>query len=64
MECLRSFAKERNVLEFFYVLCKRMLRSFMFFGTERCVLCALFCSLEKNGKERNVLLGLISCQKL
>ena len=30
------------------------LRSFMFFAKERCVLCILFCSLEKNGKERNV----------
>ena len=32
---LRSFAKERNILEFFYVLCKRMLRSFTFFAKER-----------------------------
>ena len=46
----RSFAKERNVLAFFYVLGERMLhslRSFMFFA-----------------KEWNVLLGLISRQKL
>ena len=34
---------------------------FMFFAKERCV---LFCSLEKKGKERNVLMGLISRQKL
>ena len=53
---LRSFAKERSVLAFFYVLCKRMLhsfRSFTFFAKECCVLCVL-C----------VLLGLISHQKL
>ena len=59
--------KERNVLAFFSVLCKRTLRSlrsFLFFAKERCVLCVLFPSLEKNGKERNVLLGLISRQKL
>ena len=46
---LHSFAKDRNILAFFYVLCKRTLhslRSFMFFA-----------------KERNVLLGLISRQK-
>ena len=62
---LRSFAKEQNVLAFLYVLCKRMLRSlrsFTFFAKERCVLCILFCSFEKNGKEQNVLLGFISCQ--
>ena len=82
-ECnvLRSFAKERNVLAFLYVLCKRTLHSFTFFAKERCVLCvllrafmffakevcvfcALFRSLEKNEKERNFLLGLISRQKL
>ena len=44
---LRSFAKERNVLAFFYVLCRRTLRSFPFFI-----------------KEWNMLLGLISRQKL
>ena len=42
--------KERNNLAFFYVLCKRMLRSFTFFAKVCCVLC--------------VLLGLISRQKL
>ena len=55
---LHSFAKERNVLAFFYVLCKktlRSLRSFAFFAKERCALC---------GKERSILLGLISRQKL
>ena len=54
------------VFAFFSVLCKRMLRSlhsFPFFTKERCVLCVLFRSLEKNRKERNVLLG-ISRQKL
>ena len=73
------FAKERNVLcvllrslqknvvffAFFYVLCKRTLRSlrsFTFFAKERCVLCTLFRFLEKNGKEQNVLLGPISHQ--
>ena len=64
---LRSFTKERNILTFFYVLCKRTLRSlrsFMFFAKERCILCALFRSLEKNGKEQNILSGLISRQKL
>ena len=59
---LRSYAKERNILAFFYVLCKRMLRSFKFFAKECCVLCTLFRSLEKNGKERNILLGFISRQ--
>ena len=39
-------------------------RSFPFFAKESCVLCVLFRSLEKNGKEQNVLLGLISRQKL
>ena len=38
--------------------------SFTFFAKERCILFALFCSLEKNVKERNVLLGLISRKKL
>ena len=38
---LRSFAKERNILAFFYVLCKRTLRSFTFFAIERCFLCIL-----------------------
>ena len=64
---LRSFAKEQNVLAFFYVLCKRMLRSlhsFTFFAKERCDLCILFHSLEKNGKKRIVLLGFISRQNL
>ena len=46
----RSFAKEKNVLAFFSVLRKGMLLSLH--------------SLEKNGKECNVLLGLISRQKL
>ena len=48
---LRSFAKERNVLAFFYVLCKRTLRSlhsFTFFAKVHCVLCILLCSLQKN----------------
>ena len=35
-----------------------------FFSKERSVLCVLFRSFEKNGKERNILLGLISHQKL
>jgi hypothetical protein len=63
---------------FFYVLCKRTLRSlrsftffakerslrsFTFFAKERCVLCVLLRSLEKNVKERIVLLGFISRQK-
>ena len=47
---LGSFAKERNILAFFYALCKRTLRSFTFFAKECCILC--------------VLLGLIRCQKL
>ena len=42
--------KEPNILTIF---CKRRKRS-----------CVLVSSLEKNGKERNVLLGLISRQKL
>ena len=64
---LRSFAKEQNILGFFYVLCKRTLpslRSFTFFAKERCLLCFLLRSYEKNAKERIVLLGLISRQKL
>ena len=68
-ECnvLHSFAKERNVLAFFSVFCKRTkhsLRSFTFFAKERNILCILFCSKEKNGKECIVLLGFISRQKL
>ena len=53
---LRSFAKERNVFTFFYVLCKRTLRSwrswrsFTFIAKECCVL--------------SVLLGFISRQNL
>ena len=43
----RSFAKERNVLAFFSILCKRTLHSLRSFP--------FFC---------NVLLGLITCQKL
>ena len=46
---LRSFAKERNVVAFFYGLCKRMLhslRSFTFFAKEHSVLCVLFRPLE------------------
>ncbi len=61
------FAKERNVLAFFSVLLKRTecsFRSFPFFAKERYVLSVLFRSFEKNGKECNVLLGLISRQKL
>ena len=48
---LRSFAKEQNILAFFYVLCKRTLtswRSFKFFAKECCVLCVLLCSWQKN----------------
>ena len=48
---LLSFAKERNVLAFFYFLCKRLkhfLCSFTFFAKERCVLCVLLRSLQKN----------------
>ena len=63
----RSFAKERNILAFFPVLYKRTersLHSFPLFAKERNVLYVLFHSFEKNGKERLVLLGLISRQKL
>ena len=49
----RSLQKNVPFFGFFSVLCKRTLRS----------LC-LFHSLEKNGKESNILLGLISRQKL
>ena len=48
---LRSFAKERNVLAFFHVLCKRTLRSLRslrFFAIDRCILCVLLHSLQKN----------------
>ena len=41
---------------------RNILRSFTFFAKECCVLCILLCSLEKNAKERIILLGLISCQ--
>ena len=64
---LRSFAKEQNVLVFFYVLCKRRLCSlcsFMFFAKECCILCILLRSEEKTAKERIVLLGFISRQNL
>ena len=60
-------AKEQNVLPSFSVLCKRTLwslRSIPFFAKEYCVRCVLFRSVQKSGKERNVLLGLISRQKL
>ena len=53
---LRSLQKNLVFFAFFYGLCKRMLhslRSFTFFAKEHCVLCALFCSLEKNRKERS-----------
>ena len=52
---------------FFYILCKRplrSLRSFMFLAKEHCVLCVLLHTKEKNAKELIVLLGLISRQKL
>ena len=61
------FEKERNVLTYFSIHLKRTdrsFRSFPFFAKERYVLSVLFRSLEKNGKERNVLLGPISRQKL
>ena len=63
LHSLTFFAKERLVL---YVLCKRTLRSlrsFTFFAKECNVLCVLLCYLEKNVKERNILLGFISRQK-
>ena len=61
---LHSFAKERNVLALFYVLCKRMkhsLCSFTFFSKERIVLVGLISRqklkkrIQKNVKERCVL---------
>ena len=64
IDVLRSFAKEGNVLTFFYVLCKRMLRSFTFFAKERCVLCKrmlrslrsfLFFRKERERTERSCL---------
>ena len=54
------FAKERCDL----CVLLRSLRSFTFFAKQRNVLHVLFRSFKKNGKERSVLLGLISCQKL
>ena len=57
--------KERNILRSFAFFCKRTkrsLRSFTFFAKECCVLCILLRSLEKNAKERIILLGLISRQ--
>ena len=42
----------------------RSLRSFTFFAKECCVLCFLFRSFLKNGKEYIFLLGFISRQKL
>ena len=45
------FSKERNVLHSFAFFCKRMLRSsrsFTFFVKERCILCVLLRSLQKN----------------
>ena len=56
----RSFAKERNVLVFFYGLCKRSLRSFPFFRKDCKRMERSFGShkspktRKKNGKERNV----------
>ena len=60
----KTFSRSFTFFAFFYVLCKRTLRSFKVFAKECCVLCTLFHSLEKNGKERNNLLGSISHQKL
>ena len=57
---LGSFANKRNVLAFFYVLCKRMLgslHSFTFFAIECCVLCVLFRSLEKEWKRTELSIG-------
>ena len=56
----RSLQKNGAFFPFFSVLCKRTkrsFRSFPFFVKECYVLSVLFRSLEKNGKERNVLLG-------
>ena len=58
---LRSFAKERNILAFFYILCKRTLRSlnsFTFFAKERCNLCVLlgFISHQNLKKEQKRML--------
>ena len=49
--------KERNVLPFFLQKNETFSRSFPFFAKEHYVLFVLFRSLEKNGKERNILLG-------
>ena len=59
-ECniLRSFPKERNILSFFYVLCKRTLRSlrsFMFFAKECIGLLDFICRQKlKKRTEKNV----------
>ena len=50
---------QKNVgfFAFFYILCKRMLRSlhsFTFIAKESCILCILLHSYEKNAKERIV----------
>ena len=58
------FIKERSILCVLYKRMRRSLRSFVFFIKERGVLCVLLCSEEKNAKERIVLLGFISRQKL
>ena len=71
------FAKERNVLAFFSVLCKIMLDSlhsfrslqknvgfFAFFSVLSKRMLHSLCSFPFFGKERNVLLGLISRQKV
>ena len=77
--------KERGLgmrsFRFFCIRTLRSLRSLTIFAKERCVLCTLLCSLQKNvvffaffyvlkkrtqknAKERIILLGLISRQKL
>ena len=68
-ECKRTFRSFFNIYLYIYVYIylpknEIFLRSFPFFVKECCVLCVLFPSLEKNGKERNILLGRISRQKL
>ena len=56
---LRSLQKNVAFFAFFSVLCKRTLHSLRSFGSHKSPK-----TREKNGKERNVLLGLISRQKL
>ena len=63
MERFAFFCKRTKHSHIFLHSLQKKVAFFAFFAFFY-ILCALFRSLEQNGKEWNVLLGLISCQKL